>query len=119
MAVRVKSWLSRPAVLRTLFSHVRLAVRLMREPAVPLAAKAVPVLAALYVISPLDFVPDVVPLLGQLDDLGIILIALEAFLRLCPSAALMFHRGAIAQSRGFSPMSPTGDFIDTEWRHEK
>ena len=84
-----------------------------------LITNALPLLAGLYVISPLDLIPDVIPVLGQLDDLGIILIALEAFLRLCPPAALMFHRAAIAQSRGYSPMSPTGDFIDTEWRHEE
>jgi len=119
MAVRVKSWLSRPAVLRTLFSHVRLAVRLIREPGVPLVAKALPLLTAFYVISPLDLVPDFVPVLGQLDDLGIVLIALEVFLRVCPPAAVAFHRGAIVQSRRYSPMSPTGDFIDTEWRREE
>src|SRR6266436_4665058 len=103
MAVRVKSWLSRPTVLRTLFSHVRLALRLMREPGVPLVTKALPLLTAIYVISPLDLVPDVIPVLGQLDDLGIVLIALEVFLRLCPPAAVAFHRGAIAQSRRYSP----------------
>jgi uncharacterized membrane protein YkvA (DUF1232 family) len=119
MAVRVKSWLSRPAVLRTLFSHVRLAVRLIREPGVPLVAKALPLLTAFYVISPLDLVPDFVPVLGQLDDLGIILIGLEAFLRVCPPAAVAFHRGEIVQSRHYSPMSPTGDVIDTEWRREE
>ena len=74
---------------------MRLAVRLMREPGVPLVTKALPVLTAFYVISPLDLVPDFVPVLGQLDDLGIILIALEAFLRLCPAAAVAFHRRAM------------------------
>ena len=119
MAVRVRSWLSQPAVLRTLVSHVRLAVRLMREPGVPLVTKALPVLTAFYVISPLDLVPDFVPVLGQLDDLGIILIALEAFLRLCPAAAVAFHRGAIVENLRYTPMSSTGDFIDTEWRREE
>ena len=119
MALRVRSWLSRPAVLRTLFSHVQLAVRLVREPGVPLITKALPLLAVLYVISPLDLVPDVIPVLGQLDDLGIILIAIEVFLRLCPQAAVAFHRGAIVQSRPYSPMSPSDDFIDTEWRREE
>jgi len=64
MAVRVKSWLSRPAVLRTLFSHVRLAVRLMREP-VCRSYQGAAVLTAFYVVSPLDLVPDFVPVLGH------------------------------------------------------
>jgi uncharacterized membrane protein YkvA (DUF1232 family) len=119
MAVRVTSWLSRPVLLRTLFSHVRLAFRLIREPRVALLTKALPFVAALYVVSPLDFVPDVVPLLGQLDDLGIVLIALEGFLRLCPAEIVAFHRAAIAQSRRYTPMSPTDSFIDVEWRREE
>ena len=72
MAARLTSWLSRPSLLRTLFSQVRLAIRLVREPRVGMLVKALPVLAAVYVVSPLDFVPDVIPVLGQLDDLGIL-----------------------------------------------
>ena len=116
MAARVTSWLSRPGLLRTLFSHLRLAVRLVREPRVPRLTKGLLLLAAVYVISPLDFIPDVIPLLGQLDDIGVVMIALEVFLGLCPVGALTFHRDAIAQGRRYSPMAPTGDIIDAEWR---
>jgi uncharacterized membrane protein YkvA (DUF1232 family) len=99
-----------------LLSQVRLAGRLLREPRVPLLAKAVPVLAALYLVSPLDFIPDLFPLVGQVDDLTLSLIALATFLRLCPAGPLAFHRGAIAEGRSYSPMSPTDDVIDAEWR---
>ena len=74
LSARVTSWLSWPSLVRTLVSHLRLTVRLLREPGVPLLTKAFPILAALYVISPLDFVPDFLPVLGQIDDLGVILI---------------------------------------------
>ena len=119
MAARVTSWLSRPSLLRTLVSHVRLTVRLLREPGVPLLIKALPVLAALYVISPLDFVPDFLPVLGQLDDLGVILIALEAFLKLCPAGAVDFHRAAMAQGRKYYPMPLAGEVIDVEFSREE
>jgi uncharacterized membrane protein YkvA (DUF1232 family) len=79
--------------------------------------KAVPLLALLYVISPIDFVPDFIPGLGQLDDLGIILAALELFVRLCPGVAQIFHREAIIQRRRYSPMTPTDEVIEAEWRH--
>ncbi len=118
MVAGMTSWLSRAGILRTLVSRVRLAIRLMREPRVPRLTKALPLVAVLYLISPLDLVPDVLPLLGQLDDLGLILIALEVFPRLCPAGALAFHRKAIAQSQGYAPMSPTDDFIDAEYRRE-
>ena len=118
MAARVTSWLSWPSLLRTLVSHVRLTVRLVREPEVPLLTKAVPIVAALYVISPLDFIPDFLPVLGQLDDLGVILIALEAFLKLCPAGAVDFHRAALAQRRKYGPMPSAGEIIDAEFHRE-
>ena len=61
MAIRISSWLSRPWSLRSLITQARLALRLLREPRVPMVLKAVPLLAMLYVISPIDFVPDFIP----------------------------------------------------------
>ena len=117
MGIRISSWLSRPLSLRLLVGHLRLALRLFREPRVPALVKAVPVLAGLYLVSPIDLVPDFIPGLGQLDDLGIILAALELFVRLCPSGAQVFHREAIAQRRRYAPMTSTDDIIEAEWRH--
>jgi uncharacterized membrane protein YkvA (DUF1232 family) len=96
-------------MLRTLLSHLRVSVRLLREPRVPLLFKMIPLFAAGYVISPLDFIPDVLPIIGQLDDLGIVYVALEAFLRVCPTDAVDFHRAAVAQGQRFSPMPATGE----------
>ena len=84
MAVRATSWLSWPSLVRSLVTRARLTVRLLREPAVPFWPKTLPILTVLYVVSPLDIIPDVLPVLGQLDDLGVILIALDAFIRFCP-----------------------------------
>ena len=117
MAIRISSWLSRPWSLRALIAQARLAFRLFREPRVPMVLKAVPLLGLLYVISPVDFVPDFIPGLGQLDDLGIILAALELFVRLYPGGAQTFHREAIIQRRRYSPMTPTDEVIEAEWRH--
>jgi uncharacterized membrane protein YkvA (DUF1232 family) len=119
MATRVTSWLSRPSMLRTFLSHLRVSVRLLREPRVPLLFKIIPLLAAGYVISPLDFIPDVLPIIGQLDDLGIVYIALEAFLRVCPTDAVDFHREAVTSGRRFSPMPATGETFDAEFRRER
>lgn len=116
MAARVTSWLSRPSMLRTLVSHVRVTFRLLREPRVPILLKLIPVLAAGYVISPLDFVPDVLPIIGQVDDLGIIFLAIEAFLRVAPTAAVDYHRAAVADGRPYGPMPPGGEVIDAEYR---
>lgn len=114
----MRSWLAWPTLLQTLFAHVRLAIRLVREPRVPLLTKALPLGALLYLVSPLDLVPDVLPFLGEIDDLSLVVVALVVFLSVCPAAATAFHRAAIAQGRRYAPMPSTADFIDAEWRRE-
>ena len=42
----------------------------MREVVMPVVGWAVAALSAIYVISPLDIVPDVIPIAGWLDDCG-------------------------------------------------
>ena len=116
MAVRTTGWLTLPSLLRTLAAHARLTWRLLRDPAVPLLTKILPVAAVLYLISPLDFVPDILPILGQLDDAGVLLLALESFLKVCPEGAVAFHREAMASGRPFSPMPAGGVVIDAEFR---
>lgn len=118
MAVRLSSWFVRPSLMGALFADLRLAWRLMREPRVPAIAKAIPALAALYVVSPLDFVPDMLPVLGQLDDLGILILSVKVFLRLCPQAPAAFHTAAIASGRRYEPMNPADVVIDATYRKE-
>ena len=119
MALRVRSWLSRPSLWRTLVTQARLAVRLLRDPSVPMLFKALPVAALFYVLSPLDFVPDVLPFIGQLDDLTILLIGLELFLKVCPVAAVDFHRTAMSEGRRYGPMPASGQVIDVEFHRER
>jgi uncharacterized membrane protein YkvA (DUF1232 family) len=56
--------------------------------------------------------------LGQVDDIAVILIALQAFLKLCPAAVVDFHRAALAQGRGYCPMPSDGEIIDAEFRRD-
>lgn len=121
MAGSPMSWLMRPALLRSLVLRLRLASRLLREPAVPLTVKAIALVPVAYVVFPLDFLPDFLPILGQLDDIGVVIAVVEAFLGLCPSLAVEFHRAAIEDGRPFTPMHRPdggGDVIDAEWRRE-
>jgi len=117
--VGVRSLMSWPGLVRTIVSNVRLAIRLLREPGVPLVRKAVLGLVALYFISPLDIIPDVLPLIGEVDDLAIGLLGLQFFVQLCPPEAVAFHRAAIAEGRRFSRMPAPGDIIEAEFRREQ
>ena len=65
-----------------------------------------------------DAVPDLIPVLGQLDDLGFVVFALEMFVRLCPAAAVAFHRAALTGGRRYGPMPQADEVIDAEFRRE-
>ena len=51
---------------------VMLLGRLLKDARVPVAEKALFAAAIVYVISPLDFIPDVFPFIGQVDDLYVV-----------------------------------------------
>lgn len=73
-----------PGTLQSL----QLAWRLLRDPRVAPRLKLVaPIIAALYVVSPIDLVPDLLLGLGQLDDLGVLAVLLVVLSRLMPRLA--------------------------------
>jgi uncharacterized membrane protein YkvA (DUF1232 family) len=63
-------------LLMFLPNFVMLLGRLLKDSRVPLAEKALFAAAIVYVISPLDFIPDVFPFIGQVDDLYVVALSL-------------------------------------------
>ncbi|MFC3106999.1 YkvA family protein [Undibacterium arcticum] len=59
-----------------------------RDPATPWFVKFGAVLLALYAISPIDLVPDTIPLLGWIDDVVILSFGIPALLKLVPPPVL-------------------------------
>src|SRR5262249_26950145 len=55
---------------------VMLLGRLLKDARVPTAEKALFIAAIVYVISPLDFIPDVFPFIGQVDDIYVVALTL-------------------------------------------
>lgn len=71
---------------------VKLYSRLFKDPRVPVYLKVLLLMAFVYLVSPIDIIPDfIVPILGQVDDLFILMIALKFFLKKCPRDVLMEH----------------------------
>ncbi len=68
------------ALLRSLPDIARLIARLVADPRLPRAAKIALAAAAVYLISPVDLLPDFIPLLGYLDDLVLGAIVLDGIL---------------------------------------
>lgn len=55
---------------------VMLLGRLLKDARVPIAEKALFAAAIVYVISPLDFIPDIFPFIGQVDDIYVVALVL-------------------------------------------
>jgi uncharacterized membrane protein YkvA (DUF1232 family) len=68
------------ALLRALPDIARLIARLVADPVLPRPAKIALAAAAIYLASPLDLVPDFIPVLGYLDDLLLAAIVLDGIL---------------------------------------
>ncbi len=82
-----------------MIDRLRLGWRLLRDPRVPAWPKLLaPAITAIYVLSPLDVVPDFIPLMGQLDDVGMITLALAAIsmlARWAPVEIVQQHAAAL------------------------
>lgn len=79
---------SRMDILR----YIRLVWRLLTDRRISPWLKAlIPALALAYILMPLDLIADVIPVLGQLDDLAILLLGLQLFIKLCPQQIVREH----------------------------
>ena len=68
------------ALLRALPDVVRMIARLAVDPVLPKAAKIALAAAVLYLVSPIDLIPDFIPVLGYLDDLLVAAILVDGIL---------------------------------------
>lgn len=83
-------------MLRAIVDQIRLTWQLLRDPRVPLWAKIIPIVGVLYVLSPIDIIPDFMIGLGQLDDLAIVLGGMRLFASVVPEHIVEEHRLEIA-----------------------
>ena len=71
-----------------------------RDPRVPWHAKAVAGIVAAYALSPIDLIPDFIPVLGYLDDLLIVPLGILLAVKLIPEAVMTeFRQRALDQAK--------------------
>src|SRR6266571_6067325 len=67
-----------------------------RDPRTPWYAKALALCVAGYALSPIDLIPDFVPVLGYLDDVIIVPLGIVAVVKLIPPEIMAEHRSLAA-----------------------
>lgn len=96
MLTRLTDW------ARTLRTDVVAIYLAARDPRVPLHVKALAGLVAAYALSPIDLIPDFIPLLGLIDDLILVPLGVIAVIKLAPADVLADLRRQ-AQARVDAP----------------
>lgn len=101
MLARLKSW------AQTITRDVHAIYLASRDPRVPWYAKALAICVAAYALSPIDLIPDFIPVLGYLDDLVIVPLGIVLVVALIPPGIMAEHRAAADAARE-KPTSKNG-----------
>ena len=102
------------SALILLFSRtgaLRLVYRLLRDRRVPFKLKLIVLAAILYIVSPIDFMPDIIPVTGWIDDILMALVSMIFFLGMSPKEAVTEHLRNMARER-----KPGGKVVDGSYR---
>ena len=67
-------------------TYARVVWGLVRDPRTPLPLKGLLAAGLAYVVMPLDLIPDAVPIIGQADDITVLLLVLDLFIANAPEA---------------------------------
>jgi uncharacterized membrane protein YkvA (DUF1232 family) len=81
-------------------ARFELAGRLVADERMPLAVRAIPALLVLYLAMPLDIIPDFIPVLGQLDDIAVVIVAVGLFARFAPVRIIEEHIATLESAAG-------------------
>ena len=84
---------------RTLMRDVHALYLAGRHPRVPWYAKTLAIVVAGYALSPIDLIPDFIPIVGYLDDLVLLPIGIALVVRLIPTQVMEECRAAAAQAQ--------------------
>ena len=72
-------------------TYARMVWGLVRDPRTPIGLKAMLLAALAYVVMPVDLIPDVIPILGQADDLTVLMLVLDLFIQNAPAEVRAEH----------------------------
>lgn len=113
MKVWLPKWLA--AAAKDIRVNLPALVIAIRDPRTPLAAKLVGLAVTAYAFSPIDLIPDFIPVLGLIDDLILVPIGIFLAIRMIPKPLMDEFRLTASSSQG-RPVSWAGAaFIVAIW----
>jgi uncharacterized membrane protein YkvA (DUF1232 family) len=104
LMLHIKSW------ARALRRDAHAILLASRDPRVPWAARLLAIAVAAYALSPIDLLPDFIPVLGYLDDLIIVPLGIGLVIALIPQDVMDEYR-AIASAAAERPVSRTAAIV--------
>ena len=101
LSARLREW------AREIRRHVHALYLAARDPRTPWYAKVLALQIAAYALSPIDLIPDFIPVLGYLDEVVLLPLAVLLAVRLVPAEAMAEHRAAALAAEA-RPVSRAG-----------
>jgi uncharacterized membrane protein YkvA (DUF1232 family) len=111
-------------LLQELMGQAKLILRLIGDRRVSLLLKLLPIAAAVYVVSPIDFLPGLaLPVIGVLDDAAVIWLGTTLFVSLCPPEVVREYTeeldGTVVGDWRDAPQEPSsGEIVPVEPKNE-
>jgi uncharacterized membrane protein YkvA (DUF1232 family) len=89
-------WKKVKSIARAFKQEVKVYRLVLKDPRTPWLARVLLGAAVAYALSPIDIIPDFIPILGQLDDLVIVPVLVVMAVRLIPKQVIIDCRATVA-----------------------
>ncbi|MEZ5899677.1 MAG: DUF1232 domain-containing protein [Hyphomicrobiaceae bacterium] len=103
------------AFAKSLKSEIAVLASALRDPRTPFAARFLGVAVVAYALSPIDLIPDFIPVIGFLDELILLPLALWAIRRMIPSEVMAEHRAKITPGTRLAPSRTAAVIVVVIW----
>lgn len=103
------------AFAKALKAEIAVLASAIRDPRTPWTAKLLGIAVVAYAVSPIDLIPDFIPVLGYVDDLILLPIGLWGVRKLIPEEILAEHRAKIPPGTRLAPSRTAAAIVVLIW----
>ena len=109
MIERIRAW------ARALKAEIAVLAAAVRDPRTPWYAKALGALVVAYAVSPIDLIPDFIPIIGFVDDAILLPMGIWAVRRMIPAEVMAEHRASAAAGQRLPASRTAAVVIVARW----